>query len=187
MRVLCVLATGFEDIETVAPIDILTRVGVSVTIAGLTAGALTGAYGTTIQPSVQLREISSGSLFDGIFFPGGRVNARALAASPDVVALIHRHLQGKKLVSAICASPSHVLGEAATCLRGIRATGDPAFNDKLVAAGATVTDELVTRDGNIITGMGPGAAMPYGLELAAYFVGRETTDALALKWRLPGI
>ena len=37
-RVLTLMANGFEDIEAVAPIDVLTRAGVEVTIAGLPGG-----------------------------------------------------------------------------------------------------------------------------------------------------
>jgi 4-methyl-5(b-hydroxyethyl)-thiazole monophosphate biosynthesis len=184
-HVLCVLAEGFEDIETIAPLDILNRAGIEVSVVGLLPGPVKAAYGTTILPKTDLSKIETTDLYDGIFFPGGRVNARALAASSIVVDLIHRHDRAGKLVSAICASPSHVLGEAAGILKGRRATGDPTFNEKLDESGAILTDELVTRDGNLITGMGPGAAMPYGLALAAYFVGREITDGYADKWRIP--
>jgi 4-methyl-5(b-hydroxyethyl)-thiazole monophosphate biosynthesis len=54
----------------------------------------------------------------------------------------------------------------------------------LVAHGAIVTDQLVTVDGTIITGMGPGAAMPFALRLAEYLVGKEIADGFAEKWRV---
>lgn len=179
---LVVLATGFEEIETVAPIDILNRAGVSVTIASLTPGPVAAAYGISLVTDMTISEVSG--LYDGIFFPGGRVNARSLAASSAVLQLIDDHVKEGKLVSAICASPSHVLGEAAGILQGKRATGDPSFHEKLAASGAIVTDELVTQDGSIITGMGPGAAMPFGLQLAEYLAGKEIADEFAAKWRM---
>lgn len=181
-RVLLVLAEGFEDIEAVAPIDILTRAGVAVTVAGLTPGPVKAAYGTTIMPDTTIEAVES--LYDGVIFPGGRRNAAALAAHPRVVELARRHFAEHRLVAAICAAPSHVLAEAAGILRGKHATGDPAFNDRLAAAGAIVTDELVTVEENIITGMGPGAALPFGLALAEYLAGRAVADGFAAKWRL---
>lgn len=182
-RVLMVLAEGFEDIEAIAPIDVLNRAGVEVTIASLTTGPVKAAYGITIIPHKSIDQIDS-TLYDGIIFPGGRKNAQALAAHPRVKEIALRHYDAAKLVSAICAAPSHVLAEACNLLRGKRATGDPSFNDKLIAHGAIVTDQLVTVDGTIITGMGPGAAMPFALRLAEYLVGQEIADGFAEKWRV---
>ena len=39
-RVLCLLAPGFEEIETVTPIDLLRRAGAEVVVASLTASML---------------------------------------------------------------------------------------------------------------------------------------------------
>lgn len=179
---LIILAEGFEEIEAVAPIDILTRAGVHVTVAGLVDGPIRAAYGTTILPDIPLA--AAFEEYDAIVFPGGRKNAQALAASQRAVALARAHDAAGKLVAAICAAPSHVLGEAAGLLKGVRATGDPSFNDKLAAAGAIITDEPVTCDRNFITGMGPGAALPFGLALAEYLAGHDIARAFAEKWGL---
>lgn len=179
---LIVMADGFEDIEAVAPIDVLTRSGVNVTIAGLANAPIKAAYGITLIPHMSVDTIAE--LFDCIIFPGGRKNAEALAASHKVVALAKAHLEAGKFVAAICAAPSHVLGEAAGILKGKRATGDPGFNDRLAASGAIVTNEQVTVDGNIITSMGPGAAMLFALMLAERLAGKSIADQFASKWSI---
>ncbi len=179
-RALMVLAEGFEDIEAVAPIDVLTRSGVEVTIAALTGGSVKAAYGLTIQPTTTIDTVSG--LYDAIIFPGGRKNAQSLAAHKKAVELAQEHFKAGKIVAAICAAPSHVLGEAAGLLKGKRATGDPSFNFKLGASGAIVTNENVTQDGTIITSMGPGAAMLFALQLAENLAGKETADGFATKW-----
>lgn len=181
-RALVVLAEGFEDIEAVAPIDVLTRSGVEVTVASLTPGPVKAAYGLSLQPTTTVETINA--TYDAIMFPGGRKNAQALAASTKAIELAKKHAAEGKIVAAICAAPSHVLGEAAGLLKGKRATGDPSFNDKLAASGATVTNENVTQDGQFITGMGPGAAMLFALQLAENLVGKETADSFAAKWRI---
>ena len=155
-RVLICLAEGFEDIEAVAPIDVLTRCGFEITVASLVPGPVKAAYGCTIVPTTTID--NAHGLYDAIIFPGGRKNAQALAGDERVVTMAREHYRAGKLVAAICASPSHVLGEAAGILRGKRSSGDPSFDDKLAASGAIVTGENVTIDGNIITAMGPGSA-----------------------------
>ncbi len=181
-QAIMILAEGFEDVEAIASIDVLTRAGIEVKVVGLTPGPVRAAYGTTILPDLTINDVKG--LSDAIVFPGGRRNAQALAAHPRVAELARQHFQAGKLVAAICAAPSHVLGEAAGLLKGKRATGDPSFNNKLAASGAILTDELVTIDGNIITGMGPGAALPFALQLAEYLAGKEVADGFASKWRI---
>ncbi len=181
-RVLVVIADGCEDVEAVAAIDVLNRAGVDVTVAGLKKGPVKGAYGNTIGTNISID--GADDLYDGIVFPGGTKNAQALAASPRVIELTKRHFDEGRMVAAICASPSHVLAEAAGVVAGRRATGDPVFNEKLAAGGAKLTDEAVTVDGNLITAMGPGAALRFGLAMAEYLGHKDTALELAKKWRI---
>jgi protein deglycase len=180
IRVFICLAEGFEDIEAVAPIDILTRCGFEVTVAGLVPGQIKAAYGLTLVPTTTTDQVDS--LYDAIVFPGGRRNAQALAGDKRVVKMAQEHYRAGKLVAAICAAPSHVLGEAAGILKGKRSSGDPSFDDKLAGSGAIVTGESVTIDGNIITGMGPGAAMEFALTIADYLGAGEAVAGFRIKW-----
>ena len=182
-KALMVLAEGFEEIEAIAPADILNRVGVEVTVASLADSPVAAAYGSKIVADTTLDTLPD-QLYDAIILPGGKRNAQALAGNSRVVAMVKAHLEAGKIVAAICASPSHVLAEAAGILKGKRATGDPGFNDKLVAGGAVLTHEHVTVEGNIITAMGPGAAMAFGLMLAEKLVDKKTADHWAEKWQI---
>ena len=179
---LIILANGFEDVEAVAPIDVLNRVGVEVTVASLDRGPVQAAYGTTLVADTTIDQVDR--LYDAIVLPGGTANAQHLAAHPKVKQIILDHLQSDRIVAAICASPSHVLGEAAGILKGRKATGDPGFRDKLAASGAIVTDEPVTVDGKIITATGPGTALPFALRLAAELAGRAEADVFAARWQV---
>jgi 4-methyl-5(b-hydroxyethyl)-thiazole monophosphate biosynthesis len=179
---LILLAHGFEDLEAVAPIDVLNRVGVKVTVASLDEGPAEAAYGTNLVTDMAIDRVDG--LFDAVVLPGGAGNAERLAAHPKVKQLILDHLQSDRIVAAICASLSLVLGEAAGILRGRKATGAPVYRDELAASGADVTDEPVTVDGNIITATGPGTALPFALRLAAELAGREKADELAARWNV---
>lgn len=80
-----------------------------------------------------------------------------------------------KYVAAICAAPS-VLASLGL-LEGKPATCHPAFEGKM--AGAIVTKEPVSVAGNIITGQGFGAGIPFTLKLVETLVNKETADKIA--------
>ena len=61
-------------------------------------------------------------------------------------------------------------------LKGRKATCYPSFEQYL--EGAECVSEPVVRDGNIITGMGPGAAMEFALAIVDLLVGKEKVDEL---------
>lgn len=182
-RALVILSDGYEDIEAVTPIDVLNRVGVAVTVASLEPGQATAAYGTNLTPDCTL-DVVGDDLFDVVVLPGGSKNAASLAADRRVLDIVRRHHEAGRLVAALCASPACVLGEAMGLLKGKRATGDPGFNERLAASGATVTDEFVTVEGNIITGMGPSAALLFSCQLVEALIDRETADRLAAYGRV---
>ena len=85
-------------------------------------------------------------------------------------ALIEQVNKGRK-GGAICAAPM-VLGSIGV-LKGKRATCYPGFEKYL--DGAQYTGELVTVDGNIITGEGPAAVLPYAYRLLSILVGEAKT------------
>ncbi len=61
-------------------------------------------------------------------------------------------------------------------LKGKKATCYPGFEQYL--EGAKCVSQHVVRDGNIITGMGPGAAVEFALALVELLVGKEKADEL---------
>ena len=77
-------------------------------------------------------------------------------------------------IAAVCAAPSFLakLG----LLAGKKATVHPDFADKM--NGATVLDESVIVDKNIITGQGLGATIPFAFEIIRILVGNETVDGI---------
>ena len=181
-KILLILSHGCEDMETVAPIDILNRAGIDVTIASLEKGPVNAAYGTRIVPHTTLAEVHGE--FDGVVLPGGAENARNLAANAKVVELVNQYYKSGKLVAAICASPALVLADKTSILKGIPATCSPGFEDFLKKGGAIVTGERVTCHDNIFTGMGPGAALEFGLQVATYLMGDKIPNELRAKWRM---
>ena len=64
-------------------------------------------------------------------------------------------------------------------LKGKRATCSPGFETYMT--GAEYTGELFTVDGNIITGEGPAATLPYAYKILSFFIGEEKSRVLQAK------
>ena len=64
-------------------------------------------------------------------------------------------------------------------LNGKRATCSPGFEKYM--DGAEYTHEIVTVDGNIITGEGPAASFPYAYKILSLFIGDDNVKTLQHK------
>ena len=69
-RVLCLLENGFEEIETVTPVDVLRRAGAEVVLAGVSRMTVVGKSGIRIEADALLENVRGGD-FDVLFLPGG--------------------------------------------------------------------------------------------------------------------
>ena len=158
-KALVLMAEGFEEIELTSIVDILRRGGVTVTIAGLKDGLITGARGIKIQPDAPLDSIRE--LYDIMILPGGSPGYVNLGNDRRVIELINKYNSAGKMVAAICAGPT-VLAKAGI-LAGRKATVFRGMETDL--KDAKYIDRPVVEDGNIMTSQGPGTAMEFGLAL----------------------
>ena len=169
------LATGFEDIEALIPLDIMRRAGVDFKTVSVTGELIVeSAHGVGIKADM-LIEDTDFSDADLIMLPGGLPGATNLNAHNGVKKAVVEHNARGKMIGAICAAPM-VLGGLGL-LQGRRATCYPGFEKHL--EGAEYTHELCTVDGNITTGEGPTAALPYAYTLLAALTDRQTADQVA--------
>ena len=177
-RVLCLLAPGFEEIETVAPIDLLRRAEAEVIIASLTTDKLvTGRCGIVMQADVTLADVETQS-FDLLFIPGGP-GVKVLREDGRPAKLAKAYTAQGKLVAAICAAPM-VLADAGL-LAGKRFTAHFSVHANLPGV---LPDERVVKDGNLITSRGAGTAVEFGLALVCALFSdakaKEVADAIML-------
>ena len=70
MKIMVLLAEGFEEVEFVTIVDILRRAGVAVTVVGLKSDPIDGSHGIKVMPDTSVDSIS-GDQFDGVVLPGG--------------------------------------------------------------------------------------------------------------------
>ncbi|MEO1584112.1 MAG: DJ-1 family glyoxalase III [Planctomycetota bacterium] len=166
------LAEGSEEIEAMAPADVLARAGVAVTVAGVDGLQPTGSRGLPMRAD-RLVGALRGVMFDAVVVPGGNGGAASIAASDEAVRLIRGHADAGKLLCAICAAPAVVLGPLGL-LDGKQATDYPGTTESFPPS-ATAVDADVVDDGMLITSKGPATAVAFGLAIAA----RLTDEATA--------
>ena len=168
------LADGFEECEGLLAVDLLRRAGINVITASVMGRReILSSHQVTLLADALAEEVDYQAA-DMLVLPGGMPGTLRLGESPtvrDQCAAFARD----RTVAAICAAPSVLAGLG--LLEGKRATCHPAFEDKM--AGAAVTRESVTTDGNLITGQGLGAAIPFALELVGRLAGREEAERIA--------
>lgn len=167
-------ADGFEEVEAFTSVDVLKRAGLNVEMITVTPGEIvTGAHGI---PVLCDKNIVNCDFFDAdlIVLPGGMPGASTLGECDDLRRLVVRFAEQGKPIAAICAAPM-VLGKLGL-LKGRKATCYPGFEQYL--EGAVCTGAMVERDGNIITGKGPGAAMEFALAIVELLQGKEKVAEL---------
>ena len=166
IKVLMILADGFEEIEVAAPLDILRRAGAYVTLAALTGTEATGAHGICYKADCSLADVYDKD-FDLLILPGGGGGTAKLAASEKVLTLIRRYKNENRRIAAICAAPTVLAkAEVINCVNLTSYPGtEDAFDAKYYSTEKVVTDGLFT------TSRGPGTAIDFALELVELLYG----------------
>lgn len=168
------LADGFEEIEALCVLDFLRRAGVEALTVGVGGKVANGSHGISVNCDITENELDVSSDFDMVILPGGLPGSTNLDKSQTVDKMIRRAYDEEKFICAICAAP-FILGKRGM-LKGKRAVCYPGFEEQLI--GATVVNEGVVRDGNIITGRAMGSSHDFGLEIVEALCGKEIRQKL---------
>jgi 4-methyl-5(b-hydroxyethyl)-thiazole monophosphate biosynthesis len=171
--VLVLLADGFEEIEAFAPVDLLRRADLEVTVASLSEHRhATGRSGITAHADVALSSVQS-QLFDLLFLPGG-AGVKNLRADPRVRATVLAHHAAGRWLAAICAAPT-VLHDCGL-LAGRRYTAHFSVAAELpdILAG-----ERIVTDGKLTTSRGAGTAVEFGLHLVTLLASAEKSAEIS--------
>lgn len=152
------LAKGFEELEALAPVDILRRAGVQVKTVGVTGKRVSGSHSISVNCDITVNEAVFDDL-DGIILPGGLPGTTNLEKDDTVQSFIDYAANNGKIIGAICAAPS-ILGHKGL-LQGKNAVCFTGFEKELT--GAHVLDRPAVRDENIVTGWGAGGAIDFAL------------------------
>ena len=172
-RVLCLLADGVEELELIAPVDVLRRAGAEVVMAAVGEGIhVTGRNGIVLHADALLGD-QNPAKFDLLLIPGGAAVAK-LRADGRPVELAVAFVAANKPVAAICAGP--LVLEDAGLLEGRRFTAHFSVANELPGA---QTGERFVEDGLIITSRGAGTALEFGLALVDRLFGEAKEEEIA--------
>lgn len=160
MKVAILLANGFETLEGLTVVDVLRRAEVECNTFALEGNKATTSHKINIEAdkSIMDEDIKD---YDFLVLPGGMPGATNLRDSERVIELVNEFNRDKKWICAICAGPI-ALGRAGV-IEGKNVTCYPGFENQL--GSCNYKNKLVVTDGNIITGRGPAAAIPFAFEI----------------------
>lgn len=178
MNDICVFfGEGYEEIEALTVVDILRRASIPVKMVSITGEReVTGSHQVTVKMDCLLSELNFDKV-EMIVLPGGMPGTKNLEACEPLMEQVDAFVKADRPVSAICAAPS-ILGHRGH-LKGRAACSFPSFEDHL--EGAEVLKEPSVISGNITTGRGMGAAIPFALSILERYQGKEAARAMAEK------
>ena len=167
--------TGYEEIEALTVVDILRRAGIeTLMVSAMDQRHVEGSHNIMVEMEMLVREVDFEQI-DVIVLPGGMPGTKNLEACELLMEQVDSFASQGRLVAAICAAPS-ILGHRGL-LKGKKACAYPTMEDQL--EGAQVLKEPAVIDGNIITGRGMGAAIPFGLAILEKLQGKEAAQKMA--------
>lgn len=169
------LGTGFEEVEAIAPVDLMRRAGIEVQTVGITGKTVAGSHKIPVEADILPENMDLGSM-DMIVLPGGLGGVASARASQAALDALRWGWEHDRFVAAICAGPTVLAdlgisdGKKATCFPGCEGQMGKADMVSGVAA---------LRDGKLITGTSAGCAIPFALELIKALKGSEAADKVA--------
>lgn len=167
-------ADGTEECEGLVVVDILRRAGVQVITASINTMPRVLTSHKIVLTTDTVAEGLDVSDADLLVLPGGIPGTPNLKACPAVIEAVRQQAAAGKKLAAICAAPGILAGLG--LLDGKTATIHPGCLADLT--GAEYQDAECVVAGNITTGSGLGAAIPFALELAAQLEGPEKAEAV---------
>jgi 4-methyl-5(b-hydroxyethyl)-thiazole monophosphate biosynthesis len=171
------LAEGFEELEALAPVDLLRRVDIDVETVSLTDDLMVqGGHNISVKADITLEQVDFDSM-EMLVLPGGLGGVNTIANTPAAMELIQKVLNAEKKLAAICAAPK-LLAELGI-LNGMSVVCHPSVNNIVMNAGGRVLfNKQATCDKNLITGKAAGSSIEFALELVVAMRDREAADKL---------
>lgn len=174
MKVVVFLVEGFEEIEALAPIDILKRGEVEVDIVSITnEKAVLSARKIEIKADKIIDEINFDK-YEMIILPGGP-GTNNYYNSELLLEKIKEFSINKKL-GAICAAPT--VFASLGLLQNKKAVCFPSCEETLINNGANLVKDRVVTDGNITTSRAAGTAIDFSLQLLKELKGENVAEKI---------
>jgi cyclohexyl-isocyanide hydratase len=164
-----------QQLDLTGPYEVFASApDVTVHLLWKTLDPVLSSTGLTLLPTHTYADCPA---LDVICVPGG-LGINTLLEDPQTLAFIQQQAKVVRYVTSVCTG-ALVLG-AAGLLHGRRATTHWASQSLLEAFGATVVQERVVRDGNLMTGGGVTAGIDFALTLLSELFDDELAQLVQL-------
>lgn len=171
------LGNGFDEIEALAPVDVMRRAGMEVFTVSMTDKRLVrGATGNNIVADMSISDLDPEQI-DWLVFPGADKSEDAVNLDESLNDIVKGHWDKGGNIAAICAAPALILGPLGI-IKGVKATGYPFLKEDLERNGGIYSDESVVIGDRMITSKGPGTTLEFALSIVRKAKGPETEKAL---------
>ena len=173
-KVLVFLVNGFEEIEAMAPIDLLRRAGIIVDTVSINEdNQVTSSRKIRVLTDKTIDEINFEN-YEMIVLPGGPGTENYMKSEKLLEKLKEFSINRK--LGAICAAPTIL--SALGILNGKQAICFPACEPDLIKDGAIIVNQDVVKDNNIITSRGAGTAIDFSLTLIEELLGKDKSQEI---------
>ena len=173
-KVLVFLVDGFEEIEAMAPIDLLRRAGIIVDTVSINEdNQVTSSRKIRVLTDKTIDEINFEN-YEMIVLPGGPGTENYMKSEKLLEKLKEFSINRK--LGAICAAPTIL--SALGILNGKQAICFPACEPDLIKDGAIIVNQDVVKDNNIITSRGAGTAIDFSLALIEELLGKNKSHEI---------
>ena len=166
-----ILGKGFEEIEALAPCDILRRGGVQVQFAGIDGLEITGSNGITVKADLLVEEMDLEAM-DMVVLPGGLRGVNTILGSETAMNAIKYAYENGKYLAAICAAPTILAGLGYA--KAKKVTVYPGMESQM--GDAALKNAPTACDGKLLTGRAAGAALDFGYLLLEKLKGAEIAE-----------
>jgi transcriptional regulator GlxA family with amidase domain len=184
MRIEILLYDGFDELDGIAPYEVLRTAEENgadihaVLVGAYGAGTVTASHGTRIQVDGGVSEAA-----DMVMVPGGSWNSRgergawAEAQRDEVPSTIAAAQQRGARIASVCTGA--MLLAAAGITDGRPATTHHTALEDLRESGARVIDARVVDDGDLMTAAGITSGIDLALHIVEQQAGAEIADKVA--------
>lgn len=173
-KVALFIENGSEELEFIAPLDIMRRANLEVDlISANNEDFITSSHNVKILADKKMDEVNNILDYDAIVIPGGMPGSTLLRDNKKIIEFYQTMYNSGKLVAAICAAP--IVLSAAGITDDKEVTSYPGF-DKEINYKNYNSEKAVVIDKNVITAQGPAVAILFGYEIVNYLLQDNTAE-----------
>jgi cyclohexyl-isocyanide hydratase len=171
----CLIFERMDQIDFTGPFEVLSRMpDATIRIIGKELAPVRDVQGLRLSPDVGIAEAG---VFDVLLVPGGH-GQQALMHDEEVLELIRKHVQRKKLLFSVCTGA--LLCGAAGVLTERQVTTHWSTRHLMRYYGAVLVDARVVVDGNLISAAGVTAGLDGALALVSLLRGDAAAQEIQL-------